>query len=331
MDPDNHKVFIITVCRNNEKHVGGFVDSVIRSTVPVTLIVVDNASCDRTAQILEKYIPQIIVLTQKNNMGFGIGNNIGIEYALHHNADYIFLLNCDMTIEPDSVEKLLKCAVDNPEYGIISPVCLNFEKKSLEKMFYNSLFERNSDHHRDFISGLFLSRNFSPELYPLNFVNAAHWFIPAAVLKKTGGFDPVFYPAYHEDDEMCIRMRKHGFKIGFTPACQVYHDTEKRIFNPNIPEIHFVLIRYYEKILHAKSFSVFYILIATGMLRTVKHLLFFNRENFFQNIVYFFREMFRKRKILKQNWKKNRRGQSIGLCTELQAEHIPSYIGDFSR
>ena len=106
----------------------------------------------------------------------------------------------------------------------------------------------------------------------------------------------------------------------------VWHDTENRPASKFLPEIHFVLVRYYAKIIHSKSFMTFYLLLAAGILRTVKHLILFNRENLYQNVVYFFREMLHRRRCLKKTWQKNQRGESIGLCTAVPPEYIPAYL-----
>ena len=326
VDSTGHNVFIVAVSLNNEKYIDEFISSVIKSNYPVKLILVDNNSSDRTLDIAKRYEPDITILEQKYNIGFGIGNNIGIKYAIENGADYLFLLNTDMKIEPDTVENLLNAAVKHPDYGIISPTCLNFEGDRLEKMFTESLFEKNSLRSglREFTSGLFIRSN--DKVYQSSFINAAHWFMPVETIKRIGGFDPVFMPAYHEDDEMCIRVLKHGMKIGFITGSVVYHDTENRKSSGFLPEIHFVLVRYYAKIIHSKSFMTFYLLLFVGILRTMKHLLIFNRENLRQNIVYFFREMLKKHRILEKTRQKNIRGESIQLCTDVPEEYIPAYL-----
>ena len=139
-----NEVFVVAVCRNEEQYIENFILSIRHSTFPVKTVIVDNASNDKTVELAEKYLDEIILLRQKNNAGFGIGNNIGIKYALEHNADYLFLLNVDMTISPDTIQKLLDTATKHPEFGIISPVCMNFSGKKFENMFYDSLVRKNN-------------------------------------------------------------------------------------------------------------------------------------------------------------------------------------------
>ena len=323
---NSYNVFVIAVSFNSEKYINDFISSVINSDYPVTLVLVDNGSNDQTSNIAERFGSQVVILRQKANTGFGIGNNIGIKYALDHGADYLFLLNTDMKIEPDTIRNLLNAAKRNPDYGIISPVCLNFEGDQLEKMFAESLFEKNNLHSetRKIVSGLFIKKQSS--IYQTSFINAAHWFMPAETIQHIGGFDPIFTPAYHEDDEMCIRVLKHGMKIGFITDCVVYHDTENRKASKFLPEIHFVLTRYYEKIIHSNYFITFYLLLFAGILRTAKHLIFFNRENLYQNLFFFFPEMLRKRRILKDTWRKNKHGEAISLCTVMNNEYTPVYL-----
>ena len=59
-------------------------------------IVVDNASRDETVSFIETNYPEITLLKQIENLGFGQANNIGISYALNQGAEHIFLLNVQL-------------------------------------------------------------------------------------------------------------------------------------------------------------------------------------------------------------------------------------------
>ena len=72
-------IFIITVCRNEDKYIAPFLKSVLASSVPVQTIVVDNASDPDSKNKLETFSDQVTILWQEKNLGFGIANNVGNE------------------------------------------------------------------------------------------------------------------------------------------------------------------------------------------------------------------------------------------------------------
>src|SRR5262249_35245854 len=59
-------------------------------------------------------------------------------------------------------------------------------------------------------------------VYGVEFAPAASVLIPAAALREVGGFDELFF-LYREDDDLCRRLKKAGWKIGIAPSARVQH------------------------------------------------------------------------------------------------------------
>ena len=214
---ENRKVCIIIVSYNFEAWIDKCLKSVFASTIPATVVVVDNNSSDNTVEIIQQNYPQVILMKQKENLGFGKANNVGLRYALQNNFDYAFLLNQDAWIEKDMLEKLITASELNPDFGIISPVHLSPDGTSLDHGFaYYS--------NKTSIEQL---PQPSSQLVELPFVNAAFWLLPIAVVKKIGGFSPLFYH-YGEDRNYLLRTHFHGFKIGYLPNAFATHDRQNR-------------------------------------------------------------------------------------------------------
>ena len=72
------------------------------------IVVVDNYSSDDTVAYIKNKCPRAKLLLQSKNLGFGAANNIGISYALNQGADYVFLLNQDVYIESNTIDKLIE-------------------------------------------------------------------------------------------------------------------------------------------------------------------------------------------------------------------------------
>ena len=224
--------------------------SVRNSSMPVSTLVIDNMSFDGTVDFIKNNYPEIILINNKNNMGFGKANNIGLEYAVRQNYDYAFLLNQDAWPEQDTIEKLIKVHLADSAYGIISPLQLDGQGDTIDRNFvncipYKSLFEVKNAITRNNL------------LIDTNFVNAASWLISKFCLLKIGIFDPLFMH-YGEDRDYCNRVIYHNLKIGIVLDSIIYHD---RVYDKNNP---------FRKYKH--------IVLSIGMvhLKNINHSLFYN-------------------------------------------------------
>lgn len=213
------KTSVIIVTYNGMKWIDECLSNLINSSIPLTLIVVDNCSNDETVNHIKKNYKEIILLEQKRNLGFGLANNIGISYATREKTDYFFLLNQDAFVEKDTIKDLVNAAYKNPQYGIISPIQLDYKGKLLETYFFKFM---SNDKSRTFYSD-FVLKNKLEEIYNIDFVQAAAWFIPVTTIKKIGGFDPIFFH-YGEDDNYCQRVLFHNLKIGVISNAYIRHD-----------------------------------------------------------------------------------------------------------
>jgi GT2 family glycosyltransferase len=216
-------IFVIIVTYNGMQWIEDCLKTVSKSTIPVSTIVIDNMSTDGTVDCIKTNFTEVILLEQTTNLGFGKANNLGISYALKHHADYVFLLNQDAFVEENTIEKLIKTAQNNPEYGIISPIHLNGEGTKLEWYFASYM---TMDKSPDFYSDYVLNKE-TKEIYETQFVNAAAWLLPRNILNEIGGFDPMFWH-YGEDNNYCQRIHFHKFKIGVSPSSFIRHDGKIR-------------------------------------------------------------------------------------------------------
>ena len=187
------------------------------STIPVTPVVVDNLSTDDSRVYIPSRFPEVIWLPQDANLGFGQANNIGIQYALQNNANYILLLNQDATIAPDTLQHLI---ATNDENALLTPVHLNGDGTRLDMMFSYLVHINDNTIVDDVLSGKGLSAS-----YRIGRVNAACWLLPTKVVKNVGGFNPLFYH-YGEDENYLQRLSFHGIPTVLVPKAKMYHDRE---------------------------------------------------------------------------------------------------------
>ena len=120
--------------------------SVLDSSVPADIYVIDNGSTDHTQEYIQKHYPQVMFVQSKENLGFGRANNIGLQYALQKFYDYVYLLNQDAWLMPDTLEKLIAVNRKFPEYGVLSPFQLQGNGQNIDVNFVSGVcaYQSNS-------------------------------------------------------------------------------------------------------------------------------------------------------------------------------------------
>lgn len=221
----NPNLYVIVVTFKGRQWYDHCFQSLRASTIPVHTIVVDNASNDGTVKFIHDNYPEIILIESHENLGFGRANNLGMKYSLDHGCDFVFLLNQDAWVEPDTFEQLLKVYSDHSEFGILSPMHLTAEKDSIESGLLSFLNDKeNTD--GSLLNDLYFGR--LKDCYETKYIHAAAWLLPRYTLEIVGGFDPIFLH-YGEDDNYIQRVLYHGMKIAICPMSRVVHDTVRRL------------------------------------------------------------------------------------------------------
>ena len=222
------KLFVIVVTYKGQRWYDRCFSSLRQSTIPLQAIVVDNASNDGTVEYIKNHYPEIHLIESKENLGFGRANNIAMRYALDHGCDYVFLLNQDAWVEPDTFEKLVEIHNRHPEYGLLGPVQVNAEKTKVLDGVVKFLVNPDSV-NLNLFSDLMMGN--VDDVYPVAEINAAAWLLPRKTLETVGGFDPLFLH-YGEDWNYLSRVLYHQKKVGLTPHLKVVHDCKDRVEQP---------------------------------------------------------------------------------------------------
>jgi len=210
--------------------------NLLQSDFPVDVIVVDNKSTDDTIKYISKNFPQITIIENNANYGFAIANNIGLKMAYENDADFFFLLNQDAWIEKDTILKLIAFSMNNPEYGIISPIQLTGDKKHFDRNFIKYFHNYSETIYA--YENLFL-KNPEPDCYNSKYINAASWLITKNCLETVGGFDTIMFKHRGEDNNYCQRVLYHNLKIAIITSTTICHDREFRQDKPSDIKITF--------------------------------------------------------------------------------------------
>jgi GT2 family glycosyltransferase len=215
------KIVVLIVTFNGQKWISSCLDSLMECSMDLHIIIVDNASTDRTIEIIEREYTQCTLIKLAQNKGFGGANNMGLIRAMEGGADFILLMNQDARIVASTIPLLLEAATNHPGYGVLSPLHYASDGKKLDYFFYRFV---SKDLKLDSDSPASVNR--SQAVFPVSFVNAACWFVPTRAFREVGLFDPEFYQ-YGEDNDFINRIHYKGLKVGVCPSAVAFHDRDQ--------------------------------------------------------------------------------------------------------
>src|SRR3989338_6589323 len=131
------KVAIVYLSFHAEPYMGDVVSAWKKLTYPkdqLVCVIVDNPHPtygssvryleEQVLPLSNKELPEIVILPQKENLGFAGGNNAGIQWALYHGYDYIFLHNGDGFLIANALEPLVHVMENDQSIGVVQSLLL---------------------------------------------------------------------------------------------------------------------------------------------------------------------------------------------------------------
>jgi len=202
------KIVVIIVTYNGAKWLKKCFQSLEESSYKVNTIVVDNNSTDNSTKIIQSF-PKIQLIQSAENLGFGKANNLGIQKALELGADYVFLLNQDTWVFPETISNLVVVAETNEKYGIVSPLHYSGDEVHLDESFETYCKRK--------------TKSISDNIDEVPFVNAAAWLLSKKTIERVGYFEPMFQH-YGEDRNYTDRILFHKCKTVVVKNSRICHD-----------------------------------------------------------------------------------------------------------
>jgi GT2 family glycosyltransferase len=218
----NPKTCVISVSYRGSTDTAACVRSLLASSVPVQIVVVDTTPHDPELETALDFNGSLKLIRASSNIGFGRGSNLGIEWALSHTScEYIFLLNNDTAVFPDSIQCLEDAMERLPDVAIAAPRIAFLDDPSA--LWYGG-GEIDWRRASAFTPGYMLDACSSLAMTErdVTFATGCALFVRRLAARRLGGFDPRFF-MYEEDTEFCLRAAAQGLRIRYVPHCLILH------------------------------------------------------------------------------------------------------------
>lgn len=181
---------------------------------PGTAHIVDNASDDDAVTRIRAAFPGVQVSVNESNLGFGGGLNPVLEDLIQDGPEWIWLLNNDTRVAPDALARILEHASAHPDAGAVGTRILDMHPPHATQTWGGGRIAwwRGSSRHCTTETGD----------EKLDYITGASVLLRVAALRDAGLFDPRFF-LYWEDVDLCLRMRRRGWKLTVAAEAAVYH------------------------------------------------------------------------------------------------------------
>jgi GT2 family glycosyltransferase len=181
------------------------------------ILLVDNASSDGSADFVRARFPHVIVIQNSTNLGVAAGWNVGIAHA---KGQILFFLNQDVFVREGWLSQMEQAMNANRTIGIAGCKLLYPDEITIQHAGAYILYPLGLTEHRGLRE--FDEGQYEEEL-DVDYVTGAAFGVKRYVLDSIGTFDPMFYPAYYEDVDFCVRARTAGFQVIYVPKATAIH------------------------------------------------------------------------------------------------------------
>jgi GT2 family glycosyltransferase len=192
------------------------------------VVVVDNHSMDESASLLEQKFPEVHTILEDENQGFARAANHGYSFS---RGLYCLVLNPDVIILPDSIQKLWEYMNSSPEVGVVFPKLVNPDG-SLQyscRTFHTigTIFLRRTPLGKLFPNSRVLRDHLMMD-WDHNTVREVDWALGGCMMVRREAipgsqlFDERFF-LYFEEVDLCYRMKKTPWKVVYNPGVAMIH------------------------------------------------------------------------------------------------------------
>ena len=191
--------------------------------IDVEIYVVDNNSTDGSQAAVKNGFPDVKLIENETNTGFGYANNQALRIM---QGRFAVLLNSDAVLKENSVKRLLAFMTTTPRAGIAGVQLLNDDgsrQNSIDNFPSSETEIFNKSILRLFFPGKYPSKNMSyKDPIEVDSVIGACMMVRKEAIGDVGVFDEDYF-IFLEETDWCFRMNKKGWKVYHVPDAEVFH------------------------------------------------------------------------------------------------------------
>lgn len=217
------KISVITVNYNGREHIISQLASVRAGArdLSVEQIVSDNGSTDGSVEEIRKLFPEVKIVENGKNVGFGAANNSGLKLAT---GDYILFLNPDMLLLPNTLSQMVATMEGNQQIGILGPRLNNSAGEYSSEAgprrfptFWNQVAIMLKIHHlfpQVLDSYLYKGFDYTKD-QSVDSIRGSFMLVRRELINTLGwGFDPRYF-IWFEDVDLCKEAYRHGYEVWY--------------------------------------------------------------------------------------------------------------------
>lgn len=182
-------------------------------------IVLDNASTDGSVEAIHQAFSEVEVIRLTSNLGYAGNNNAGIRQALNENPEWILVLNEDTVLDPECLSHMVAAGDGDPRIGIVGPMVYHFDNPTVIQSAGGMLSRYWEARH---ISENEPDRGLFSKPRDVDWISGCCIMLRSEMIEQIGLIDERYF-YYWEETELCIRARKHGWRIVHAPHARIRH------------------------------------------------------------------------------------------------------------
>jgi hypothetical protein len=215
---------IVIVTYNSEDVISGLLSDLFRINQNGPVIVIDNASSDRTVSIIRSHYPQVVVLQNSQNVGYGKAVNQGVEIC---HTRYILILNPDIRIPASMVIHEMVDFLDSmPSAAAAGPLQYIKDKNGTRLNFISSYWGWNA--FAGYLNYCFQHHWPSQTPIKVPFLNAGCFLVRRSAFNQAGKLNPKHF-LYGEEADLGLKFIRYGYDSWLLPQIYVIHFREKSL------------------------------------------------------------------------------------------------------
>jgi GT2 family glycosyltransferase len=186
------------------------------------ILIVDNNSTDNSFNLIKKTFNQLTIVKSKINNGYAAGHQKAVNYAFEKKFQFIWILNNDLTVRKNSLEKLID-AYKKKGLGLYGSITLKSENPDVVNFGGSTRFNTDEPLSFNEFEGLTLDSYYkSVKLRKVQSIEGSSFLIPLIVIEKFGFMNQSFF-MYGEELDYCYSLWLNKIPSYIVPKSVVVH------------------------------------------------------------------------------------------------------------